>query len=162
MALVSLVKQVFRLKSQYDKYEKTYSGKIDDPEKLQYGIQRRRELIGTINTAEKNIAKQAVNTAQFVYNYTVDFARFGYRGKDIQDQTALQDKLVNKAFGITGAFVFGGPVAGVTALVSSAITEVLQVVKSNARYEYNKSIDTEQKDIMQERIGRAVYNSSRR
>ena len=45
---------------------------------------------------------------------------------------------------------------------SNTINEAINVSVQNKAYEYRKSIDEQQKSIMQERIGRAVYNSSRR
>jgi hypothetical protein len=111
-----------------------------------------------------------ISTSQFLYNYTASTTRFGLRGQDIQDQLKLQDKLVNKSFGIASStmagFMIGGVAGGIGALVMSvanfAINEAISISVQNKAYEYRKSIDEQQKSIMQERIGRAVYNSSRR
>jgi hypothetical protein len=111
-----------------------------------------------------------ISTSQFLYNYTARTTRFGLRGQDIQDQLKLQDKLVNKSFGIASStmagLMIGGVAGGVGALVMSvanfAISEAINVSVQNKAYEYRKQIDEQQKSIMQERIGRAVYNSSRR
>ena len=42
------------------------------------------------------------------------------------------------------------------------IGEIISVSIQNKAYEYNKAIDAEQKAVLRERIGREVYNSSRR
>jgi hypothetical protein len=111
-----------------------------------------------------------ISTSQFLYNYTARTTRFGLRGQDIQDQLRIQDKLVNKGFDVASStmagFMIGGVAGGVGALVMSvanfAINEAISISVQNKAYEYRKTIDEQQKSIMQERIGSAVYNSSRR
>lgn len=141
-----------------------------------YGAYDRAITSGT-KQYSKNLGKMTksgiaafISTSQFLYNYTARTTRFGLRGQDIQDQLKIQDKLVNKSFGIASAtaagFMMGGVAGGIGALIMSAanfaISEAINVSAQNKAYEYRKSIDEQQKSIMQERIGRAVYNSSRR
>ena len=80
----------------------------------------------------------------------------------MQDQLKLQDQMVNKAIGIVGDGIVGGLPAMALATVGAVIGEVISYSIQNKAYEYRKAIDEQQKAIMQERIGRAVYNSSRR
>lgn len=126
-------------------------------------LENKAEQIETkrVNLATSSIA-YGISTAAFVYNYEAKTTRFGIRGRDIQDQLKLQDKLVNKAFGVLGATVVGGVGAGALALVSTVVSEVISVNIQNQAYNYRREIDAEQKQIAQERIGRATYNSSRR
>lgn len=112
--------------------------------------------------AAKSAVSYGISTAAFVYNYTARTTRFGLRGQDVQDQLKLQDQMVNKAFGIVGAGLVGGVPAMALAGVGTVINEVISLSIQNKAYEYRKSIDEQQKAIAQERIGRAIYNSSRR
>ena len=112
--------------------------------------------------AAKSSLTYGVSLTSFVYNYTARTTRFGLRGQDVQDQLKLQDQMVNKAFGIVGAGIVGGLPAMALATVSAVIGEVISYSIQNKAYEYRKSIDEQQKAIAQERIGRAIYNSSRR
>ena len=112
--------------------------------------------------AAKSSLTYGVSLASFVYNYTARTTRFGLRGQDVQDQLKLQDQMVNKAFGIVGAGIVGGLPAMALATVGAVIGEVISYSIQNKAYEYRKSIDEQQKAIAQERIGRAIYNSSRR
>jgi hypothetical protein len=129
-----------------------------------------KQYSNNLNKMTKSSVAAMISTSKFIYNYTASTTRFGLRGQDIQDQLKIQDKLVNKSFDIAtstaaGAMV-GGAIGAVGALVLSvatfAINEAISVSIQNKSYEYRKAIDEQQKSIMQERIGRAVYNSSRR
>lgn len=111
--------------------------------------------------AQSSIA-YGISAAAFAYNYAVKTTRFGLRGQDVQDQLKVQDKLVNTGFGIMGATVIGGVTGGALALLATTFSEVINVIVQNQRYEYNKSIDRQQKAVLQERIGRAFYSNSRR
>jgi hypothetical protein len=129
-----------------------------------------KQLSRDMNKMTKSGIAAFMSTSKFLYNYTARTTRFGLRGQDIQDQLKIQDKLVNKSFGIASStiagFMLGGVAGGIGTLVMSAaefaISEAINVSVQNKAYEYRKSIDEQQKSIMQERIGRAVYNSSRR
>ena len=99
--------------------------------------------------------------ASFAYNTYTALSRFGQRGQDIQDQNALQDKIVNTGINIGLALAIN-PTLFAYQLLTTGISEVITTIKSNAEYNYNKTIDAEQKSITQERVGRANWNSSRR
>lgn len=166
---MSLIKQVFNLRGDIVKYNEMYNATsdkmftIDEAEAYQKKLNRQRQ---TIENKEikltKSVAASAISVASFAYNYAAKTTRFGLRGQDVQDQLKLQDKLINKAFGVAGATVVGGPYAGMAALIGAFVSEVISVSIQNKSYEYNKMIDEQQKSIKQERIGRAVYSSSRR
>lgn len=146
----------------YDEFASNYKGKDV------YGAYGRaltsagEDVIDARQKAMNSTKTYAISLSAFAYNYTARTTRFGLRGQDIQDQLKLQDKMINKAFGIVGAGIVGGLPGAALATVSTAINEILSVSIQNKAYEYRKLIDEQQKSIMQERIGRAVYNSSRR
>lgn len=121
-----------------------------------------KQKVTTSRQAIKSSMTYGVAVASFTYNYIAKTTRFGLRGQDIQDQLRLQDKMVNKAFGLVGAGLIGGLPAMSVAAIGMVVTEAINVSVQNKAYEYRKMIDEQQKSIMQERIGRAVYNSSRR
>ena len=170
---------VYKSKQEYE-HLKTYEGFDEFASNYQgndvYGAYDRalksgnKSYQGSITKATKSTVALALAVGAFAYNYTAATTRFGLRGQDIQDQLKIQDKMVNKAFGIAGAtlggLMMGGPWGAVAGLVMSTtatiVNEVVSVSIQNKAYEYRKSIDEQQKSIMQERIGRAVYNSSRR
>ena len=118
-------------------------------------IQLQKHSLATSATA------YSVSTLTFAYNYNAKTARFGFRGQDIQDQLKVQDKLFNAGASILGATITGGIAGGTLAIMSTLISEAISVSIQNQAYEYRKQIDAEQKELAQERIGRAVYNNSR-
>ena len=166
---MALIKQIFNLNKQIDEYNAMVA-KTDDmmftreeaeiyDKKL---AKKQQKIEGMQTKLQKTAATESIAVASFIYNYSAKTTRFGLRGQDIQDQLKLQDKFVNKAFGIAAAAVIGGPVGGALAVVGSVISEVISVTIQNQAYEYNRQIDLQQKAIRQERVGRSVYNSSRR
>jgi len=110
--------------------------------------------------------------ASLVYNTNIKFARFGQRGQDISDQNRLQDKVTNMGLTVGGALTglalsaatgnIFGMAASAIGLIGIGINEAITVSTQNAQYDYNKAIDMEKTMIAQERVGRAIYNSSRR
>lgn len=147
----------------YDEFMSNYKGNGNPYEAYGRELQKSgQNVLNKNKIAQKSAKIDAVATAKFLYNYTARTTRFGLRGQDIQDQLKLQDKMVNKAFGVVGAGLVGGLPGAALATVSTAINEIINVSVQNKAYEYRKLIDEQQKSIMQERIGRAVYNSSRR
>lgn len=146
----------------WQKFKDNYSG-ADVYGAYGKAISKAKKNIGESRTAlGQSTLTYGIAAASFAYNYAAKTTRFGLRGQDIQDQLKVQDKLVNAGFGIMAATVVGGVGAGALALAGTLVSELISVSIQNARYEYNKSIDREQKAILQERIGRAVYNGSRR
>lgn len=117
----------------------------------------KKKLIGT----SQAVALKTIAVAGFVYNYTIATTRFGQRGQDIQDQQALQDKYINTGLGLAAATIVN-PVAGAVALGYTILNEIISVSKENAAYNYQKNIDSQQTAVFSERVGREVYNSSRR
>ena len=166
---MALIKQVFNLKAEVEKYNDMLDTTansmftLEEAEKFDKKLKSQR---GTIEQSKikltKSFATSSIAVASFTYNYAAKTTRFGLRGQDIQDQLKLQDKFVNKAFGIAAAAVVGGPTGALYALAGTILSEVISVSIQNKAYEYNKMIDEQQKAIKQERIGRAVYSSSRR
>ena len=166
---MALIKQIFNLNKQINEYNemvaKTEDMMFTREEFDAYGkkLEKKQQKIGNLQTKlQKTAATESIAVASFIYNYSAKTTRFGLRGQDIQDQLKLQDKFVNKAFGIAAATVVAGPVGGALALVGSVVSEIISVSIQNQAYEYNRQIDMQQKAIRQERVGRAVYNSSRR
>ena len=173
------ISKAFKSKQEYE-HLKTYEGFDEFASNYQgndvYGAYDRALQSGnksyqsSVTKATKSTVALALAVGTFVYNYNARTTRFGLRGQDIQDQLKLQDKLVNKAFGVAGAtlggLIMGGPWGAVAGLVMSTVgtvvNEAISVSIQNKGYEYRKEIDEQQKAVMQERIGRAVYNSSRR
>jgi hypothetical protein len=154
----------------FDEFASSYKGDDlygDYNKKIQSGA---KQYSKNLDKMTKSSVAALISTSQFLYNYTARTTRFGLRGQDIQDQLKIQDKLVNKGFGIISTTLaglsVGGVAGGVGALIMSvanfAINEAISISAQNKSYEYRKEIDEQQKSIMQERIGRAVYNSSRR
>lgn len=147
----------------YDEFMSNYKGDGDGYEAYDKALTKAgKDVVKSGNIATKSAKTYAIAVASFAYNYAARTTRFGLRGQDIQDQLKLQDKMVNKAFGITATFAAFGLPAAALATVTMAVTEAINVSVQNKAYEYRKTIDEQQKSIMQERIGRAVYNSSRR
>lgn len=118
------------------------------------------EKAGILRT--KSAIAASIATLQFGYNYYVAVSRFGQRGQDIADQNRIQDRMVNKILGVTGAFAMGGPVAMGVAAAAFSFNEIIKTNIQNKAYEYRRKTDADQKDIARERIGRAYDNSSRR
>lgn len=166
---MALIKQVFNLRSDIETYNDmldTASKKmftLEEAESYDRKIKKQRSIIQTDELKlTKSAAAKSIAVASFAYNYAAKTTRFGLRGQDVQDQLKLQDRMVNKAFGIAAAGVVGGPMGALYATLGAVIGEVISVSIQNKAYEYNKMIDEQQKSIKQERIGRAVYSSSRR
>lgn len=124
--------------------------------------QQAKQSAGATKKALGSAKAYTLAVASFTYNYIAKTTRFGLRGQDIQDQLKLQDKMVNKAFGIVGAGLVAGLPGMAVATIGMIVSEAISISIQNKAYEYRKMIDEQQKSIMQERIGRAVYNSSRR
>lgn len=129
--------------------------KVTEQDKIDKERQKKRIKI------LKGSALKTVAVAGFVYNYVAVTTRFGQRGQDIQDQQALQDKFVNTGLAITAATIIN-PVAGAVALGYTILNEIINVSKENAAYNYKKNIDSQQTAVFSERVGREIYNSSRR
>ena len=166
---MALIKQVFNLKSEVAKYNELIDSSSnmmftrEEAEQFQNKLAKQQQKIqGAELKLTKSFATSSIAVASFIYNYTAKTTRFGLRGQDIQDQLKIQDKFVNKAFGIAAAGVIGGPVGMSLAAIGSVVGELISVSIQNKAYEYNRIIDEQQKAIKQERIGRAVYSSSRR
>lgn len=135
---------------------KEYSKKLKKQEDkaLRAGVAQTKSAIGL-----------SISALSFGYNYYIAVSRFGQRGKDIQDQNRIQDRMVNKSLGVLGATLVAGPagpLVGAVAVASFAFDEVIRTIIQDKAYEYRKRIDEEQKAIARERIGRSVVNSSRR
>lgn len=137
----------------YNAYQSTYEAMLNQAEL--------KNAQNAVKFAQKT-ALSGISIGTFVYNYAAKTTRFGLRGQDIQDQLKLQDKWVNKGAGIVAAGIAGGPVAAGVATAYALIGEIISVSIQNKAYEYRRQIDEEQKNILRERIGREVYNSSRR
>lgn len=126
-------------------------------------LQKQEDKVLKAGVAQtKSAIGLSISALSFGYNYYISVSRFGQRGKDIQDQNRIQDRMVNKSLGVLGATLVGGPVVGAVAVASFAFDEVIRTIIQDKAYEYRKRIDEEQKAIARERIGRSVVNSSRR
>lgn len=169
--LVGNIVKSYNTKQEYE-YLKTYEGFDEFASNYEgddvYGAynqalrSKNRAYQQSLSVSGRSAKTYGISVAAFLYNYSAATTRFGLRGQDIQDQLKIQDRLVNKAFGVVGTLIAAGPQAAAGALVVGLFDELIKTSKQNAAYEYRKQIDEQQKSIMQERVGRAVYNSSRR
>lgn len=177
---MALINQVFNLGKSIENYSSA-NKKLDDmyaygEAKSEEGTWKKGQLNNFVTKLNKQEDKAlragvaqtksaiglSISALSFGYNYYIAVSRFGQRGKDIQDQNRIQDRMVNKSLGVLGATLVAGPVVGAVAVASFAFDEVIRTIIQDKAYDYRKRIDEEQKAIARERIGRSVVNSSRR
>ncbi len=127
-----------------------------------YNRKLARQKDAAAKRAAKTIPSFAIGMGLESYSLVTSFSRFGLRGQDIQDQKNLQDHLVGMAGSIGISYASMGLVGGTISTAGLLVNEAIQVSKDVARYNYNKSIDASQKDIIRERIGSAALSCSRR